>query len=348
METYSARCQDLLDRIAELVRQMESSRAVFAISLDNTRNRLARMNLSLTLGTLSASFSMMVAGFFGMNITSGLEAEHPVVFAGVVSAGLAGSFIIYVVARQAWVRATTRQHQRMLDHRSFKGVLEKLDLVHQQLRVDSHLSRRLVAGAELTRAELRDLLHNACDPGGGSKNHLDHMSFYGAAVSSAAARARAGGRRGGGDGGAPREAAGTEAELEQLLDILITQQASGLMHRSDLLDELARWASSPHAGLTREPPAGHDRPAEPAAGVAAAPDPGKGSQGAADGRRVQSQHTTSALEDALQQLVLGGSLRAPPRRPAPHEAEATASARPATESPRATPDTGALPGKDKR
>ena len=152
METYSARCQDLLDRIAELVRQMESSRAVFAISLDNTRNRLARMNLSLTLGTLSASFSMMVAGFFGMNITSGLEAEHPVVFAGVVSAGLAGSFIIYVVARQAWVRATTRQHQRMLDHRSFKGVLEKLDLVHQQLRVDSHLSRRLVAGAELTRA----------------------------------------------------------------------------------------------------------------------------------------------------------------------------------------------------
>ena len=65
----------LLDRAAEIARQIESSRAVFAISLDNTRNRIARYNLSLTMGTLSMSFSMMLAGFFGMNIASGLEAQ---------------------------------------------------------------------------------------------------------------------------------------------------------------------------------------------------------------------------------------------------------------------------------
>jgi Mg2+ and Co2+ transporter CorA len=68
-------------------------RAVFAISLDNTRNRIARMNLSLSMSTLSLSFSMVVAGFFGMNITSGLESHPPLVFAGIVAGGLVGEWL---------------------------------------------------------------------------------------------------------------------------------------------------------------------------------------------------------------------------------------------------------------
>jgi hypothetical protein len=161
METYSSRFQDLLDRIAEVARQIETSRDVFGISLDNTRNRIARMNLSLSLGTLSLSFSMALAGFFGMNITSGLESHHPMLFASVASAGLVGSFVIYLTARRAVTRSALRQHQRMLDHSTFKAVLEKLDLVHDLLRSNPLLSRRLVQGGKLSRSELCDLLHDS-------------------------------------------------------------------------------------------------------------------------------------------------------------------------------------------
>jgi len=48
--THCSRFQDLLDRTAEIARQIDSSRAVFAISLDNTRNRIARMNLDISTG----------------------------------------------------------------------------------------------------------------------------------------------------------------------------------------------------------------------------------------------------------------------------------------------------------
>eukprot|EP00277_Geminigera_cryophila_P002122 CAMPEP_0179420766 /NCGR_PEP_ID=MMETSP0799-20121207/9365_1 /TAXON_ID=46947 /ORGANISM="Geminigera cryophila, Strain CCMP2564" /LENGTH=192 /DNA_ID=CAMNT_0021194443 /DNA_START=111 /DNA_END=686 /DNA_ORIENTATION=- len=159
METYSSRFQDLLDRTAEISRQIESSRAVFAISLDNTRNRIARMNLELTMGAVSLSFSMMIAGFFGMNITSGLETKSPVLFVGVVSAGLVCSFGIYLLSRRTLTRSANRQHQRMLDHRTFKTVLEKLDHVHDLLRGNRVLSHRLLQGGKLSRSELQDLLH---------------------------------------------------------------------------------------------------------------------------------------------------------------------------------------------
>jgi len=82
METYRTRMEDLLDRIAEIGRQIESTRAVFALSLDNTRNRIAKMDLRFNIAAVSMGFSMTIAGFFGMNITHGAEALQPLVFAG--------------------------------------------------------------------------------------------------------------------------------------------------------------------------------------------------------------------------------------------------------------------------
>ena len=55
--------------------------------------------------------------------------------------------------------AANRQHQRMLDHRTFKTVLEKLDHVHDLLRGNRVLSHRLLQGGKLSRSELQDLLH---------------------------------------------------------------------------------------------------------------------------------------------------------------------------------------------
>lgn len=62
LETYRSRLEELVDGVAEMGRQIDSTRSVFALSLDNTRNRIARINLRLTMGTLAVSFSMTVAG----------------------------------------------------------------------------------------------------------------------------------------------------------------------------------------------------------------------------------------------------------------------------------------------
>lgn len=218
-----------------LSRAVQSSRAVFAISLDNTRNRIARMNLALTISTVSLSFSMVVAGFFGMNLVSGLEDKGPLVFAGVVSLGLVGSFVIYLVCKSALTRSASRQHQRMIDHRTFKTVLEKLDHVYDLLRGNPSLSQRLVHGGKLKRSELQDLLDNGPGAqggaGGGSKNHLDHMSFHGSAEWRANPSFMS----------MSTPLAATDREIELLFQIL-NGHKEGLLNRSDLLDELARWS----------------------------------------------------------------------------------------------------------
>jgi len=145
------------------------------------------------------------------------------------------------------IRSSNRQHQRMLNHRTFKTVLEKLDHVYDLLRGNPLLSQRLVQGGKLRRNELQDLLNNGhtgigaeggatgAGAGGGSKNHLDHMSFHGAAHPANAE--------------APVSASDREVEL---LFQILNSHKEGLLNRSDLLNELARWSTL--AGANPTPP----------------------------------------------------------------------------------------------
>ena len=298
METYCSRFQDLLDRTAEIARQIDSSRAVFAISLDNTRNRIARMNLDISTGAFALSFSMLIAGYFGMNIRSGLEEEHPVVFLGVATAGLVGSFAIYLLCRRVLIRSANRQHRRMIDHRTFKTVLEKLDKVHDLLRANPGLSRRLVQGGKLSRSELQDMLDNSYLDGwgyeGASKHHLDHMSFYG--FSSAANASAAGGSAG--SASSPHT---SEKELDLLFQLL-NNHKEGLTNRSDLLNELVRWASVSEG----------DRSAVRHAGAGGGGGAGSGAGAGSGGGFTHSPtKRLHELEGALEDLVLNAASRVP-------------------------------------
>ncbi len=42
--------------------------------LDNERNRIARLELTLNMAGLCVGVSAMISGFFGMNLASGVEA----------------------------------------------------------------------------------------------------------------------------------------------------------------------------------------------------------------------------------------------------------------------------------
>ena len=65
-------------------------------------------------GAFALSFSMLIAGYFGMNIRSGLEEEN-LAFVGIAVTGLVGSFAIYVLCRRVLTRSATRQHRHKFE-----------------------------------------------------------------------------------------------------------------------------------------------------------------------------------------------------------------------------------------
>ena len=56
---------------------------IIAISLDAYRNRMIRMNVYLSIAGIGIATSTAVAGFYGMNLVSGLE-ESPTAFQNVI------------------------------------------------------------------------------------------------------------------------------------------------------------------------------------------------------------------------------------------------------------------------
>ena len=71
--------QALSDQIEEVLANIETTQAVLELTLDNERNRIARLELLLSMGGLCVGSCAMVSGFFGMNLVSGLEVgpKHP-------------------------------------------------------------------------------------------------------------------------------------------------------------------------------------------------------------------------------------------------------------------------------
>eukprot|EP00961_Rhodomonas_salina_P076906 1031985-Rhodomonas_salina.1 len=65
------------------------------------------------MGAISLSFAMTIAGFFGMNITHGLEALHPAAFVVVVLGAMAGSSLIYLRCIRQLGRSSALQNERM-------------------------------------------------------------------------------------------------------------------------------------------------------------------------------------------------------------------------------------------
>ncbi|KAJ1475483.1 hypothetical protein T484DRAFT_1828168, partial [Baffinella frigidus] len=217
METYRTRMEDLLDRIAEIGRQIESTRAVYALSLDNTRNRIAKMDLRLSIAAVSLGFSMTVAGFFGMNVTHGAENVSPLVFAGVVVAAVGTSACItllglpsrVVVAAVGTSACITLMGLSQLKNSS--RLQSKRMQIHFLLRADPDLSLRLSEGDKLTKEELQALIA-ACPPPVTATQMAP-----------------------------PARAEDTAREVA-LLDQILSSSEERLIERSAFLDELSRWA----------------------------------------------------------------------------------------------------------
>ena len=67
------RLKSQLNGLQEMVENMNSTRDVWAMQLDTIRNRIIRVELLVAVASFSLMMSTVPAGFFGMNLSSGLE-----------------------------------------------------------------------------------------------------------------------------------------------------------------------------------------------------------------------------------------------------------------------------------
>ena len=113
LEEYARQLNNILFEINYLLQRLQSKQEFASLALAGYRNRLIRMNVYLALVGLGLGIGTTVAGFFGMNLISGLE-ESPIAFSTVIflttaaGAGVSGACASYVSGKTMRHRANER------------------------------------------------------------------------------------------------------------------------------------------------------------------------------------------------------------------------------------------------
>jgi len=107
LESYIDLIDQMSGDVMHLQHSMVATDEYLNIHLDSVRNKIMKLNLLLTIGTLSTALSGVAASIFGMNLTSHLE-NNPQAFLIVSSGIFLGNSIIftlcylYAKSRRLW------------------------------------------------------------------------------------------------------------------------------------------------------------------------------------------------------------------------------------------------------
>jgi len=153
LETYLARLEALSDKIEDLASNIETTQGMLELILDNERNRIARLELVLSMSGLGVGTCAAVSGFFGMNLLSGLE-NVPGLFALVCFSSVIVSSAIIATCWRRFRSVSRDQRSRLYDVQALKHVLGDLDKIAILLRNRPPLPRDRVS----MQAELREVL----------------------------------------------------------------------------------------------------------------------------------------------------------------------------------------------
>lgn len=153
---YDARFNSLCDQIKQLTSTIENTQEVLELTLDDERNRIARLELVLNMAGISFGACSAISGFFGMNVINGVENVAGIfLFISGTSILLTGS--LFVTCWRQFRSISRRQRDRLMDVEALKNVLANLDLVSLMLRNRPPLPR----GAKAMQDELRELLRSS-------------------------------------------------------------------------------------------------------------------------------------------------------------------------------------------
>ena len=90
---YARQINNLLQEIQILLKRLQSKQEFVALALAGYRNRMVRMNVTIGIAGVSVGVATTIAGFFGMNLLSGLE-ESAMAFPVVVASTSATSAVV--------------------------------------------------------------------------------------------------------------------------------------------------------------------------------------------------------------------------------------------------------------
>ncbi|KAH9989219.1 hypothetical protein BJV77DRAFT_948752 [Russula vinacea] len=93
-ETFSKQVEELVNEAENIHGNVQSTQEIVELILDSNRNALLALDLKVSIGTMGIGMGALIAGLFGMNLTSHME-EHPYAFMGMT---VASSFIAFLVA----------------------------------------------------------------------------------------------------------------------------------------------------------------------------------------------------------------------------------------------------------
>eukprot|EP01025_Chloroclados_australasicus_P060396 TRINITY_DN7741_c0_g3_i3.p1 TRINITY_DN7741_c0_g3~~TRINITY_DN7741_c0_g3_i3.p1 ORF type:complete len:488 (-),score=62.50 TRINITY_DN7741_c0_g3_i3:862-2289(-) len=97
LDTYYMHTDFLLSRLKNLDDHFDDSKDIINIDLDNRRNELVALDLILSAVTAAFSFVAMMAGIFGMNLTSGYETDSSAFNFVCILSAIIGSILLAIV-----------------------------------------------------------------------------------------------------------------------------------------------------------------------------------------------------------------------------------------------------------
>ena len=153
---YARQISNINMEINYLLQRLQSKQEFVALALSGYRNRMVRMNVHLGIAGLSMGFSTAVAGFFGMNLISGLETSSTAFATVFLCSGL-GSVVLSLLSLNHLSGKTTR-------HRA-KQRLEEMETLESALSdmcaLDHTLKSSVERGEAVSKEQFRVMLRNS-------------------------------------------------------------------------------------------------------------------------------------------------------------------------------------------
>jgi len=120
LESFSKQVEEIVNEAENIESNVQSTQEIVELILDSNRNSLLALDLKVSIGTLGIGTGALVAGMFGMNLTSHLE-EAPYAFIGMsaLSAAIALLVASTGLRRLAKIRKVglSNTHNRMGTHK---------------------------------------------------------------------------------------------------------------------------------------------------------------------------------------------------------------------------------------
>ncbi|KAF7761411.1 hypothetical protein Agabi119p4_9403 [Agaricus bisporus var. burnettii] len=129
LESFSKQVEEIVNEAESIESNVQSTQEIVELILDSNRNALLALDLKVSIATMGLGTGALVAGVFGMNLTSHLE-EHPYAFYLMTGSSTAIALLVGWIAlrRLAKIRRVGLSSTQNSSRRRGKGIQPWLPL----------------------------------------------------------------------------------------------------------------------------------------------------------------------------------------------------------------------------